>query len=83
MFFFKWKNIVETQTRKRIKTFQLDNDGKYTSDHLFKVCQNEGIKWHFTVRNTPQQNGIEECMNHTLVEKFRFMLSHSRLSKAF
>lgn len=82
-FFLMKKNIVETQTRKRIKTLQLDNDGKYTSDPLFKVCQNEGIKWHFTVRNTPQQNGVEECMNHTLVKKFWFMLSYSRLSKAF
>jgi len=74
---------VETQTRKRIKTLQLDNDGKYTSDPFFEVCQNEGIKRHFTIRKTPQQNGVEECMNYTLVEKFRFMLSYLRLSKAF
>ncbi|MBE2321334.1 hypothetical protein DVA67_035795, partial [Solirubrobacter sp. CPCC 204708] len=38
---------------------------------------------HFTVRKTPQQNGVAERMNRTLVDKVRCMLSHSGLRKAF
>ena len=30
--------MVENQTRKRIKTLQSDNGGKYTSDPFFEVC---------------------------------------------
>lgn len=81
--FLKWKKMVETQTGRRVKTLRSDNGGEYTSDPFFEVCQDEGIKRHFTVRKTPQQNGVAERMNRTLVEKVRCMLSHSGLSKVF
>ena len=74
---------METQTGRRVKTLRSDNGGEYTSDPFFEVCQDEGIKRHFTVCKTPQQNGVAERMNHTLVEKVRCMLSHSELSKVF
>ena len=81
--FLKWNKMVETQTRRRVKTIRSDNGGEYTSDPFFEVCQDEGIKRHFTIRKTPQQNGVAERMNRTLVEKVRCMLSHSGLSKMF
>ena len=34
-----------------------------------KICADEGILRHFSVRNTPQQNGVVERMNRTLLEK--------------
>ena len=67
--FLKWKKMVETQTGRRVKTLRSDNGDEYTSDPFFEVCQNEGIKRHFTVRKTPQQNGVAERMNSTLMEK--------------
>ncbi|KAH9650701.1 retrovirus-related pol polyprotein from transposon TNT 1-94-like protein [Citrus sinensis] len=45
--------------------------------------ENEGIKRHFTVRHTPQQNGVAERMNRTLLEKVRCMLSNAGLDKKF
>ncbi|KAH0636497.1 hypothetical protein KY289_036412 [Solanum tuberosum] len=38
---------------------------------------------YFTVRNTPQQNGVAERMNRTLLEKVRCMLSNAGLGKEF
>ena len=38
---------------------------------------------HFTVRDTPQQNGVTECMNWTIIEKVRCMLSNAGLGKEF
>ncbi|KAH9751443.1 hypothetical protein KPL71_014298 [Citrus sinensis] len=67
--FVKWKKLVETQIGRKIKVLRSDNEGEYTSDLFLQVCQNEGIKRHFTVRHTPQQNGVAECMNRTLLEK--------------
>ncbi|GMP53679.1 hypothetical protein CsSME_00019075 [Camellia sinensis var. sinensis] len=81
--FLTWKKMIETQTGRRIKKFRSDNGGEYTSDPFFEVCQNAGIVRHFTVPGTPQQNGVAERMNRTLVEKVRCMLSQSGLSKAF
>ena len=43
----------------------------------------EGIERHFTVRETPQQNGVAERMNRTLLEKVRCMFSNAGLSKNF
>jgi len=79
--FLKWKKMVETQIGRRVKTLRSDNGGEYTTDPFFEVCQDEGINRYFTVRKTPQSNGVAECMNRILVEKVRCMLSHSGLSK--
>ncbi|CAL8989595.1 unnamed protein product, partial [Prunus brigantina] len=67
--FLKWKKMIETQSGRKIKTLRSDNGGEYKSDPFLKVCQDEGIVRHFTVRETPQQNGVAERMNRTLLEK--------------
>ena len=36
-----------------------------------------------TIPKTPQQNGVAECLNRTLVETVRSMLSDSKLPKRF
>ncbi|KAH9783052.1 Integrase catalytic domain-containing protein [Citrus sinensis] len=81
--FVKWKKLVETQTGRKIKVLRYDNGGEYTSDSFLQVCQNEGIKRHFTVRHIPQQNGVAERMNRTLLKKVRCMLSNAGLDKKF
>ncbi|KAH9722810.1 hypothetical protein KPL70_006849 [Citrus sinensis] len=81
--FVKWKKLVETQTGRKIKVLRSDNGGEYTSDPFLQVCQNEGIKRYFTMRHTPQQNGVAERMNRTLLEKVRCMLSNAGLDKKF
>jgi len=48
---------------------QSDNGGEYKNDHFQKLCHDEGIIRHFTVRKITQQNGIAERMNETLLEK--------------
>ena len=52
-------------------------------DPFLQVCQDEGIVRHFTVRDTPQQNGVAERMNRTILEKVRCMLSNAGLGKQF
>ncbi|KAE8703180.1 BTB/POZ domain-containing protein [Hibiscus syriacus] len=43
----------------------------------------EDIKRQFTVANTPQQNGVAERMNRTLLERTRAMLRDAGLEKSF
>ena len=81
--FLKWKAQVENQTGRKIKVFRTDNGGEYKSDLFLEVCEDCGIQRHFTVRRTPQQNGVSERMNKTLVEKVRCMLSNAGLGKNF
>ena len=72
----------EKQGRK-IKVLQSDNGGEYKSDPFLKLCHDEGLDMHFTVRKISQQNGVTERMNMTLLEKVRCMLSNAGLPKNF
>ena len=81
--FLRWKAQVENQTGRKIKVLRTDNSGEYKNDPFLKVCQKSGIVRHFTVRKTPQQNGVSERMNKTLVEEVRCMLSNVGLGRQF
>ena len=52
--FLKWKNMAETQTRKKIKHLRTDNSCGFYNDQFLKLCQDEVITRHFTIRDTPQ-----------------------------
>ena len=67
--FVEWKKNLEKSTGRKIKVLRSDNRGEYKSDPFLKLCRNKGIDRHFTVRETPQQNGVAERMNRTLLEK--------------
>ncbi len=54
------------------KQWWTDNGGEYTSNQFL---QSEGIKHE---RKTPQQNGVAERLNRTLIEMVRTMLATSK-----
>nr|GEW95957.1 hypothetical protein [Tanacetum cinerariifolium] len=51
--------------------------------NVFGLCGMKGIKWEFSVPRTPQQNGIAERINRTLIEAARTILADSLLSIPF
>lgn len=59
---------METQTCKNIQHLQIDNGREYKNDQFKKIYEDEGIVRHFTIKHTPQQNGVVEGMNRTLLE---------------
>ena len=79
--FLVWKKMMENQTGRKIKVLRSDNGTEYRNDQFSIFCKKEGISRHFTVRDTPQQNGVAERMNRTLLEKVRCMLSNAGLDK--
>ena len=81
--FLVWKKMVEIQTGRKIKVLRSDNGTEYRNDQFSIFCKKESISRHFTVRDTPQQNGVAERMNRTLLEKVRCMLSNAGLGKQF
>ena len=60
-----------------------DNGLEFCNKEFEMFCKNQGILRHKTVRNAPQQNGLVERMNKTLLSRVRCMLYSSRLSKLF
>ncbi|KAG8492957.1 hypothetical protein CXB51_012663 [Gossypium anomalum] len=81
--FKSWKIMIEKQTGKQIKYLRTDNGLEFCSDEFNRLCKSEGIVRHLTVRHTPQQNGVAERMNRTIMEKVRCMLSNANLPKSF
>ena len=81
--FLVWKKMVENQTGRKIKVLRSDSGTEYRNDQFSIFCKKEGISRNFTVRDTPQQNGVAERMNRTLLEKVRCMLSNAGLGKQF
>ena len=81
--FLEWKALVENGSGRKVKTFRTDNGGEYTSTEFETYLKKEGVRHELTVAKTPQQNGVAERMNRTLVETVRSMLSDSKLPKRF
>ena len=81
--FKQWKALVENQTGKKIKRLRTDNGLEFCSKEFDEFCKDEGIARHHTVRHTPQQNGVAERMNQTLLERARCMLFNAGLPRRF
>ncbi|KAE8732732.1 hypothetical protein F3Y22_tig00001750pilonHSYRG00022 [Hibiscus syriacus] len=78
-----WKAEVENQTGRKIKCLRSDNGTEYTDSQFLQFCKEHGIQRHFTVRKTPQQNGVAERMNKSLNERARFLRLNAGLPKHF
>jgi transposase InsO family protein len=74
--FKKWKALVENETGKSLKCLRSDNGGEYCSKEFDDYCSYHGIRREKTVPRTPQENGVSERMNKTIMERARSMRLH-------
>ena len=81
--FLEWKAMVERSTKHKLITLRTDNGGEYTSHEFQSYLTQEGIKHELTVPRTPEQNGVAERLNRTLVEAVRSMLIGANLPQQF
>ena len=71
---------IEYQTVKRLRS---NNGGEYFSNDFDTFCTDRGIQRGPTIPYSPQQNGVAERMNRTLLEAARSMLHHAKKPIAF
>ncbi|GJR70297.1 retrovirus-related pol polyprotein from transposon TNT 1-94 [Tanacetum coccineum] len=81
--FKEWKQLVENQTGRTVKKLRTDNGLEFCNREFKQLCIESGIARHLTVAGTPQQNGLAERMNRTLMDKVRCLLIQSGLPKTF
>jgi transposase InsO family protein len=58
----------------KIKRVRSDNRTEFKNTNIEEFLDEEGIKHEFLVSYTPQQNGVVERKNRTLIEVTRAML---------
>nr|GEY52255.1 hypothetical protein [Tanacetum cinerariifolium] len=66
---------IENQLSLKVKIIKSDNGTEFKNQDLNQFCRMKGIKRDFSVPRTPQQNGIAERKNRTLIEAARTMLA--------
>ena len=81
--FVEWKAMVENSGGGKLKVLRSDNGGEYTAKRFQEYLKAEGVRHELTVPKTPQQNGVAERLNRTLVEMVRTMLIESNLDQRF
>lgn len=74
--------MAEKQTGRKIKSLRSDNGKEYVNSQFKSYFQLNGILHQTTVSHTPQQNGVAERVNRTLVEMVRCMLCESGLTQS-
>src|SRR4051812_14899915 len=82
VYFFKLKsetqktfiNMVQRQYNLPVLIIRSDNGADFKNNTLNDFLSDEGIKHQYYATYTPQQNGVAERKNRTLIEMARTML---------
>ncbi|GJW00527.1 putative ribonuclease H-like domain-containing protein [Tanacetum coccineum] len=74
---------IEKLVDKKLKIIRCENGTEFKNRVMSEFCEQKGIKREFSVARTPQQNGVAERRNITLIEAARTMLTDSKLRTTF
>ncbi|GBM86631.1 Retrovirus-related Pol polyprotein from transposon TNT 1-94 [Araneus ventricosus] len=74
---------VEKQTRRPIKILRSDNGTEYINNETMKYLATKGIQHQKSIPYIPEQMGIAERNNRTLVEWARSMLADAPLDRKY
>nr|GEU39810.1 hypothetical protein [Tanacetum cinerariifolium] len=79
------KFITEIKNLKdlKVKIIRCDNGGEFRNKEMNDFCLRKWIKREFSNARTPQQNGVAERRNSTLIEAARTMLADAKLPVTF
>ena len=72
--FKEFKASIENHIENKIKTFQSDNGGEFISNEFKRLCKDSRIKRELSTPYNPQQIGVVERKNRTIMEATREML---------
>jgi transposase InsO family protein len=66
--FCEFKALVEKESGKQVKALRSNNGGEYISNEFKYFYSREGIRRELIVPHNPQQNGLVERKNRTIVD---------------
>ena len=71
--------LDENQLNKSIKALKTDRGREYLFERFKEICDEKGIARQLMMPYTPQQNGVAERRNQTLLEMVRLMMAQTNL----
>ncbi|GKA02900.1 putative ribonuclease H-like domain-containing protein [Tanacetum coccineum] len=74
---------IENLIDLKVKVIRCDNGTEFKNRVMNQFCEMKGIMKEFSVARTPQQNGVAERKNRTLIEAARTMLADLKLPTTF
>ncbi|KAI3818972.1 hypothetical protein L1987_12794 [Smallanthus sonchifolius] len=74
---------IENLFSLSVKTIRSDHGTEFKNATLDSFCESKGISRQFSAPRTPQQNGVAERRNRTLIEAARTMIVDSKLPVTF
>ena len=77
--FLSFQKMVECQLECKIKTFQSDGGGEFTSNQLRQHLASCGVKHQMSCPHTPQQNGLAERKHRHVTELGLALLFQSKV----
>ncbi|KAI3708032.1 hypothetical protein L2E82_37034 [Cichorium intybus] len=78
-----FKTLVEKQSGHEIKAIRSDGGGEYNAKYFKDFLIENGIHHQVTTRYTPQQNGVAERKNRSIIEMARSMLKAKNLDDSY
>ncbi|KAJ9557578.1 hypothetical protein OSB04_012192 [Centaurea solstitialis] len=74
---------IQVLLGRRVKKLRSNNGTEFRNAKLQSFLEDVGISHNFSAVRTPQQNGVVERKNRTLVEAARSMMAHSGVPQQF
>ncbi|CAA0827650.1 Gag-Pol-related retrotransposon family protein [Striga hermonthica] len=74
---------AEAESGKRLRVLRTDRGGEFTSVEFAAYCANQGVVRHHTAPYSPQQNGVVERRNQTVVGMARSMMKAKGMPAEF
>jgi transposase InsO family protein len=74
---------AQNEFELKVKKIRSDNGSEYKNLQVEEFLEKEGIKHEFSATYTPQQNGVVERKNRTLIDMARTMLGESKTPERF
>jgi len=81
--FKKFLAWAENQTSDRLLALHSDRGGEYISRATRSILDQKGIEHKLTMPHSPEQNGVAERWNRTILDKARAMMHSAGLSLGF
>jgi hypothetical protein len=74
---------AEAECDRKLRMLRTDNGGEFTVAKFMSYCADEGVQLHYSTPYSPQQNGVSERHNQTVVGMAQALLKQRGMTAVF